>query len=160
ENFEAAFKKSFEPETNLDLSTDYHDGQLKWIPQPAWEDGKLHGDLSGDNSANYLFRTIQVASAQPLTLSLGSDDGIKVWLNGKEALSNKFTRSLAADQDEVTVQLQAGENKLLMKIVNASGDSGFYFKAGDGLPEKIRAILKIAAQERGKKQKIKLARYY
>jgi len=100
------------------------------------------------------FRTIQVDSAQPLTLSLGSDDGIKVWLNGKAVHTNKVTRSLAADQDKVTVQLQAGENKLLMKIVNATGGSGFYFNAGDGLPEKIRMILKIAAQERGKSRRL------
>src|SRR6266404_2762616 len=154
DSFSAVFKKSFEPETDLDLSRSYQEGKLKWNPQPAWEDGKLHGELSGgDNSANYVFRTIQVDSAQPLTLSLGSDDGIKVWLNGKAVHTNKVTRSLAADQDKVTVQLQAGENKLLMKIVNATGGSGFYFNAGDGLPEKIRMILKIAAQERGKKQK-------
>jgi len=160
DSFEAAFKKSFEPETDPDLSRTYQEGKLKWVPQPGWEDGKLHGELTGENSANYLFRTIKVDTARPLMLSLGSDDGIKVWINGKAIHLNKVTRALAADQDKVTIQLQAGENKVLMKIVNASGGSGFYFNAGDALPEKTRMILTIATQERGKKQKIKLARYY
>ena len=160
ENFGAAFTRAFEPETELDLSRSYQEGKLKWIPQPEWEDGKPHLGFSGENSANYVFRTIKVEEAQRLNLSLGSDDGIKVWVNGKAVHMNKVTRSLAPDQDKLTVQLQAGENKLLMKIVNATADSGFYFKAGDAMPEKLRTFVKIPAEERAKKQKIKLARYY
>jgi len=58
DSFKAAFKKAFEPEIEIDLSTSYPENELKWVSQPAWEDGKLHNDLKGENSATYLFRTI------------------------------------------------------------------------------------------------------
>ena len=160
ETFEAAFKKQFEPETEIDLSKTYQTNELKWEAQPGWEDGKLHNDLKGDNSATYLYRIIQADNAQALGLSLGSDDGIKVWVNGKEVLSKRVTRALAADQEKITVQLQPGENKLLMKIVNAGLASGFYFKTGDGLPEKIRGILDVKSQQRTPEQTAELATYY
>ncbi len=160
ENFDGAFRQAFEPESEIDLSKTYHNNELKWIAQPGWEDGKLHNDLTGENSATYLFRTITAEHEGSLGLSLGSDDAIKVWVNGAEVLSKKVNRGLAADQDKITVQIKPGENKLLMKIINAGAGSGFYFKPGDGLPEKIRSIVKVAVPERSEEQKTELATYY
>jgi len=160
ENFDGAFRQAFEPENEIELTNSYGKNELKWVAQPSWEDGKLHNDLEGENSATYLFRTITAEHEGSLALSLGSDDAIKVWVNGTEALSKKVNRALAADQEKITVQIKPGENKLLMKIVNAGAGSGFYFKPGDGLPEKIRAIVKVAASERTEEQKTDLATYY
>jgi hypothetical protein len=160
ENFDGAFRQAFEPESEIDLTKSYGKNELKWKAQPSWEDGKLHNDLTGENSATYLFRTITAEHEGSLALSLGSDDGIKVWVNGAEALSKKVNRALAADQDKITVQIKPGENKLLMKIVNAAAGSGFYFKPGDGLPDKIRSIVKVPVSERSEEQKTELATYY
>ena len=38
----------------------------------------------GDVAANFLYRTIEVAEWQTITASFGSDDAIKVYLNGKQ----------------------------------------------------------------------------
>lgn len=126
-SFEEAYKQEFTPEKAVDLAAAYEEGKLKWIARPEWKDATIHNTLSGDNSANYLFRVIDSPIEQKVSLSLGRDDAIKVWLNGKEVLANFVSGGVAAGQDNVSVSLKQGRNELLMKIVNGSGPSGFYF---------------------------------
>ena len=45
----------------------------------------------------------------PVTLSFGSDDAIKVWLNGEPVLANKLIRVVAPDQERATVDLRGQE---------------------------------------------------
>jgi len=117
------------PESSVDLAATYLDGMLKWTPQPDWKDATIHNTLTGDNSANYLFRAIDSSDDQAVSLSLGRDDAIKVWLNGQPVLANLTAGGVAAGQDNVSVRLKKGRNELLMKIVNRGGPSGFYFSA-------------------------------
>lgn len=160
-NFEKAFNQKNDPEKKVDLKKTYSKGKLKWTPQPTWTDGKVHNTLKGNNSANYLFRTIEVPLATPLEISLGRDDAIKVWLNGKSVLSKKVMGGAAADQDKVKLALKAGNNELLVKIVNAAGPSGFYFKAKDTTPPKnIQTILALSEADRKEKQKQELLKWY
>jgi hypothetical protein len=157
-SFDAAYDTAFEPEKEIDLSrTNAPDG-LKWTPQPDYKDGAVHNGFKGTNSDTYLYRTIQASSARSLKLFLGSDDAIKVWLNGQNVLTNKVQRGAAADQEQVDVQLLKGENKLLLKIVNGAADSGFYFQAG--VPSNMLVVLKIPAKDRKDDQKTDLAKYY
>ncbi|HUG19702.1 MAG TPA: DUF1549 domain-containing protein, partial [Planctomycetaceae bacterium] len=129
ENFDKAYDQAFPPEKKVDLAQTFLDDKVKWVPRPEWTDGTVHNTLTGDNSANYLFRTIEIPTAGPLEISLGRDDAIRVWLNGKPVLNQKVTGAAAPDQDKVTLALTAGRNELLVKIVNAGGPTGFYFKA-------------------------------
>jgi hypothetical protein len=162
DSFDAAYDTIFGPERSavgngaprgvaghkLDLHETYLKGKLQWTPHPEWDDGKPH-DLTGENSATYLYRIIRSDRPTPLTLSLGSDDAIKVWLNGVLVTANKVTRAVAPDEERPTVMLQPGENVLLMKIVNGGGPTGFYFKAAEaGIPGKILALLKTPAGQR------------
>ena len=127
DTFDKAYATAFPPEKKVDLTNTFLEGKLKWVPRPEWKDGVVHNTLSGGNSANYLFRTIEAAIAGPLEVSLGRDDAIRVWLNGKSVLAKKVTGAAAADQDKVKLALKAGRNELLMKIVNAGGPSGILF---------------------------------
>lgn len=122
-----AFSKAFGPESDSDLAKTYQEGALKWVEQASWQDGQTH-ELTGENSATYLRRTIHAREARFVRLSIGSDDGVQVWLNGRKVLSKDVARGVGADQDLVTVRLAAGENRLLLKINNGQGPSGFYFK--------------------------------
>jgi hypothetical protein len=135
----AAFEQSFEPEAKVDLDATYLDGALKWTEQKDWIDGTVHNTLTGDNAANYLYRVIESPVEQMVALSLGSDDAIKVWVNGKPVLANLIGRGAAPDQERVQVALQSGRNEILLKIVNGGGPSGFYFTAtpmaSEPLPE-------------------------
>ncbi len=157
-SFAAAYKQAFPPEKKVDLQR--AEGELRWVPQPTWKDGQVHNTLSGDNSANYLFRTIEVATKGPLEISLGRDDAIKVWLNGKSVLAKEVSGAAAPDQDKVTLQLNAGRNELLVKIVNGGGPSGFYFSTRPTIPANIQAILKVAAEKRNDKQRQELTKWF
>ncbi|MFK7777134.1 MAG: DUF1549 and DUF1553 domain-containing protein, partial [Gimesia sp.] len=159
--FEQAFNQRNQPEKKVDLKKVYTKAKLKWTPQPTWEDGKIHNTLKGDNSANYLFRTIEVPAAGPLDISLGKDDAIKIWLNGKSVFSKKVMGGVVADQDQVKLTLKAGKNELLIKIINATGPSGFYFKAKDTTPPKnIQTIYALSGDKRNDKQQQELLKWY
>ncbi len=159
-SFDTAFDTEFDPEKKVDLAKSYNGGKLIWASHPDWIDGKIH-PLDSENSAYYLVRTIHTAHAMPLPLSIGSDDGVKVWLNGKLLLANKVTRAAAPDQEKIIVSLTAGENTLLIKIVNGGGIGGFYFNVGEStLPESVQSILKIAASARTAAQLKQIRDYY
>ncbi len=160
ESYAAAFNTAFPPETEVELGRTYAEGKLKWTPRPDWADGVVHGDLMGENAAHYLFRVLTADRAQSLSLSLGSDDAIKLWINGKEVLAHDVQRGVAPDQEKVTIDLRAGENRLLMKIVNAAAGSGFYFSPGTGVPENILAIVKTPTVGRKPEQETELGKYY
>jgi hypothetical protein len=161
QNFDSTFKKAFAPEKEINLTNTYQKGKLKWTAHPEWEDGQVHNGLTQAGSAAvYLYRTITVSTVQSLTMSFGSDDAIKAWVNGKEVLSHFVSRGALADQDNATVQLKAGENKLLLKIVNNVGECGFYFKTSTGAPDNILTLLKINDAQRTAAQKRELAKYY
>eukprot|EP00913_Durusdinium_trenchii_P022820 g21424.t1 len=160
-SFDAAFQQTFGPETKVDLKKTYNNGRLRWRRQPKWVDGKVHNTLTGTNAANYLFRVVNSPVAQKIGLSLGSDDAIRVWVNGVEILSKKVGRAAAADQEKVQLPLKKGRNELLMKIVNGGGPSGFYFKASlNGLSPQVAAILKIPESKWNAKQRQQVLTWY
>jgi hypothetical protein len=58
-----------------------------------------------------------------LTLTLGSDDQVKVYLNGKEIHSNDEGRALEKDEDSVPgLSMKKGLNVLVVKVVNEEED--------------------------------------
>ncbi len=157
-NFDEAHSKAFIIETDVDLEKTY--GKLKWELAENFVDGKVH-NLSGGNSATYLYRTIQSGAARELELSLGTDDSFKLWINGKLITDKKITRGVAPDQDKVRVSLVRGENKLLFKIANGGGGYGFYFKTQSvPFPSPVVAAIQRAAAERSHEQTVTLAEYY
>ena len=157
-NFEQAHAKAFPPEQKVDLKESY-DG-LKWVTAKTLVDGKLH-TLTGQNCATYLFRTITAARPRKLVVSLGSDDSFKLWINGKLILDKKVSRAVAPDQDKATLDLLAGENRLLLKIANGGGGYGFFFRTlQSSLPAPVLAALKVPATKRSAAQKTVIAIYF
>jgi hypothetical protein len=66
-------------------------------------------------------------------LMVGSDDYIKVWINGKLVHTYKAgSRAGEADQDSVSgINLNKGENRIVVKCVNALGAWNFYLRFAD-----------------------------
>jgi len=54
-------------------------------------------------------------------LLLGSDDGVKAWLNGVVVHGNNVDRGLIIDQDMAPIELKQGPNELLLKITQGGG---------------------------------------
>jgi hypothetical protein len=80
----------------------------------AFEKAKAKGPYT--KCAVYLRATLEVPDATDAQLQLGSDDGIKVWINDKEVFANPVCRPLAIGQDKTKVHLDKGVNSLLVKI--------------------------------------------
>jgi hypothetical protein len=53
---------------------------------------------------------------------MGSDDGLKVWLNGRVVHANNAVRPCSPGQDKVKVKLKAGANDLLLKVTQGGGE--------------------------------------
>lgn len=91
---------------------------VKWHPQKSWDDVLAFDDLTGPKDAAIAcaFTKVSRAAAGQALLSVGSGDGIRVWLNGKLVLSRDGLRSLTPDEDQVEVDMKAGDNALLIKV--------------------------------------------
>ena len=162
-NLKEAFNREFGPEKSADLKAAFLDGKFSWKPRPEFKDGKVH-NLEGEVAAVYLRRTLTADSARKITFYVGSDDAIRVWLNGKEILSREVNRAAAPNQDEATGELVAGENQVLLKVVNGGGAFAFYFStdrdAGDERLAKLREWVKLPVSERKPDQIASLRRTF
>jgi hypothetical protein len=148
-SFRAAHDTAFAPERGDDVA---------WTPRPDWRDGVVHAEFTAPNAAHYLRRDIDAAAAGPLTLSFGSDDSIKAWVNEHEVLAALTSRAAAADQERVTADLTAGTNTLLVKIVNGGGPSGFWFRAEEhDLPRDVVFALPVPEADRSADQRAAVA---
>jgi len=75
-------------------------------------------------AAIYMETEIWSEEEQTVRLEMGSNDGIKAWLNGQVVHVNDASRAVTAGEDVKEVTLQKGKNTLLMKIVNEGGGWG------------------------------------
>ena len=149
-----AFYQVYEPETknvNTNDTFEVNGETLKWEKQTHWIDGQVHNDIVGENSATYLFRNIASVTQQRAQLYIGSNDALKVWMNGTEVLSKNVQRDAEANQEQLQVQLKPGNNTLLLKVVNYSGLSGFYFRIETDAPMIPADIVEIAEMPRGER---------
>lgn len=132
-----SFETSFEPEKEIDLTKTYNDGKLKWQVKPEWKDGVVNYFERINNSINYLYKKITVPRDTILKVYLGSDDGIRVWLNNEKILEHDDNRGAAQNQEIVDLNLKAGDNHFLMKVNNNNGPTAFYFSLVEMDPKDI-----------------------
>ena len=78
-----------------------------------------------ENSVAYAYAEIETASDSPELLAIGSDDAVRVWVNGQLAHDHWVMRALRADSDLVPITLQKGKNRLLIKVLNAKAGWGY-----------------------------------
>ncbi|MBI2624650.1 hypothetical protein HYW67_04185 [Candidatus Parcubacteria bacterium] len=90
-------------------------------------------DLNGiygtqSNVVAYAVTYVMNTTGAPITgqLRLGSDDGIKAYVNGAKIHDNHIHRSAARDQDRPAVTLNPGLNTILLKIDQGGSGWGFY----------------------------------
>lgn len=83
--------------------------------------------FGGKQCVAYAGCAIHVKAAQTVRLEMGSDDGIKAWLNGKLVHQNNTARAALPYTDAVDISLNPGWNGLLLKITQ--NDSPWEFCA-------------------------------
>jgi len=129
------------PDTSGDLNAKLPDGRPLWTPQQGLSDGKLGRIPTGPGKiALGLFRTIRAQRAVRLTIGVGGGDHLEVWLNGRRVASGDTHLSSGRygtgrrydntriDQLLVTLDLQPGENRLLLRVTLGS-DPSFHFSS-------------------------------
>lgn len=117
--------------------------------QPPWRfDLRLVDNspvpLGDGTNVFYVGRTIYSPTARTLDLSLGSDDGFRLFVNDAEAASRNTERGVAPDQDAAKISLRPGANSVVLKVVNTGGASGYFHAAKprtDDLPRDFLAAL-------------------
>lgn len=77
----------------------------------------------------YAWAEIDVPEVTPLLLGIGSDDAVKVWLNGQLIHENWTVRGVTKDEDIVPVSLRKGVNQILFKVQNSTHRWGFSCRA-------------------------------
>ncbi|NOY82815.1 MAG: HEAT repeat domain-containing protein [Kiritimatiellaeota bacterium] len=77
--------------------------------------------LKGDNRVAYLRSWVWSPDSMAVRLEIGSDDGIRVWLNDGVVLAQNVNRGLARGQDRIDVRFRSGWNRLLLKVTQGSG---------------------------------------
>lgn len=102
-----------------------------------------------DNKAAYAAVSIKSDKAQEAAFFLGSDDGAKVWVNGKLAWKTPPLdgRGFTAREDKFRARLKKGANSVLVKIENGMGGWQFALEAHDARSAKAIAA-KDAAMEK------------
>lgn len=112
-------------------------GNRSWTPGKLESTGKDNiqnmlnkiGISTSDINKHVAYGSVILTSPrkQQTTMFAGSDDAVKVWLNGKLVHSNPVNRSSSNYQDYFPVTLKQGRNKLLVAVFENSGDwSGFF----------------------------------
>ncbi|MFN0060771.1 MAG: PSD1 and planctomycete cytochrome C domain-containing protein [Planctomycetota bacterium] len=128
---DGAFARDYGPEAKpRPLDTELV-APLAWTERNDLVDAISQRLFDLPTSATYLARRIDAATPRTLRAHVGSDDALKVFLNGALVHQNLVDRGLEQSPDVVVLNLPAGENWLLLKIVNNAGQSGFSFRIFD-----------------------------
>ncbi|MCA0447831.1 MAG: hypothetical protein LCH54_16555 [Bacteroidetes bacterium] len=130
-------KKDFNVKSlNTIIFGDNFSGQLKhltgldWIPIER-PDSILEFNqmLKPDsNGVVYFLERVDCKNDETRFLSIGSDDGVQVWVNGDSLLFSHKGRRVLPFDDVVQVKLKKGSNIVLFKIDQTSGGWGLYRK--------------------------------
>ncbi len=119
----------------VDLGATYESaaspGPVSWRSIETFGDG-VANDLSlfprNDWITCYAYRRIDSPVERRLSVGLGSDDTLAVFLNGAKLLDRDVLRSLTPNEDRIELPLREGANDLLLKVTNAAGGFAFWFE--------------------------------
>jgi len=111
------FDTPFPPEQPDAQSVEWRKHPVNDDPNLAWSID-LRATMAGNNRAAYLKTRVYSPSDQRVRLDVGSDDGIKAWLNGELVHRNNVPRGVSPGEDKIEVSLKKGRNTLLLKVTN------------------------------------------
>jgi len=118
-------------EPNIDLGATYKvgDAELTWqrkdMSNPAGVCDLTQAYGMPTNQVAYAYTKITVPEAIDVVVRMGSDDGIKLWVNGEVVHDHDVDRPCKIDEDSAAAKLKAGENTLLVKISQGGGGWNF-----------------------------------
>ncbi len=133
------FEKQYPPEQEIDLSGVY-DGKGQKVRWANYTEGETSNLLPfvepNQNVVIYALTYIISPDDREVVFRIGSDDGIKIWLNDSLVYDNDVYRQLEIDSDVFPVRLKRGKNRVLIKLIQGTLDCGFHLRVtnSDGNP--------------------------
>ena len=126
----------YPPEREIKLDAKYEGvdaQQVSWVLKQTPARGRfdLYDFDPYEMVVVYALTYVYSPRAATVPFLLGSDDGVKVFLNGKEIHRYLAVRVAAPDQDRIPLALKEGWNVLLLKIENNYGGYNFYARIID-----------------------------
>jgi len=118
-------------EPNVDLNATYtiDDKPVTWM---VYESPDASGivDLMSifgirDHVCAYAYTEITVSEETEAVVRMGSDDGIKAWVNGEVIHENNVDRGTLLDQDQAPAKFRTGKNTILVQISQNAGGWDF-----------------------------------
>ena len=78
-----------------------------------------------DYVSAYAFAVVVSDAPKQALLGIGSDDALKVWVNGKLVHKNWMARGVVVDNDVIPVSLNKGKNEILLEVQDMAGGWAF-----------------------------------
>lgn len=103
----------------IDLAATRPDGTPVWsTTAEGFNDGTAH-NLNGKTCATYFYRAIDSPTARTMDLALDNRNAVRLWVNGRLVLDKEAQRGeVGAHPAPVTIELRAGENTIVVKVVD------------------------------------------
>ncbi len=140
--YDLGFEKAFPPEKECRAGgvvpagpyTGLGGRPVRWIEAKADTSGYV--DLrsllgGGAHRVAYAATRAVAPAAREVLFSMGGDDGLAVWVNGREVWRNHVHRGYAADDDRFVADVEKGENEIVVKVDQYIAGWGFSLRVND-----------------------------
>lgn len=128
---------AYPPERTIDLGATYDgvNGPVGWNTISAGEGrgfvNLLHHFTPTDWVTIYALTYLHTERAMDAELRVGSNDSVKVWLDGKSVWDFGGERGAVFDDDVIPVRLEPGWTPVLLKVSQSGNKWGFFFRVTD-----------------------------
>lgn len=92
--------------------------------------GQIDLGPGGDVNNHCAYAVINAKAKKAIndaTARVGSDDSVKVWVNGEEVHRNAVNRGAGDFQDTFNVDLKSGDNVIMVKVCECGGGWSMFF---------------------------------
>lgn len=110
----------------VDVPLDLHVGD-----DPDWQ----------DEATAYVYGQVHARQATSLPVTMGSDDGLRFWLNGELLVDIDVPRGLDPEAHRLTLELEPGVNHVLAKITEGNGGWQFQMNTRQALDPLVDTAL-------------------
>lgn len=96
--------------------------------------------------ASYLYTTVIADEDYSAQVSMGSDDGLRFWLNGKLLVDADEQRGLDPESHKIKLDLKKGVNHILVKVSQGPADFDYQINTRQPLDAYSQALLDYALE--------------
>jgi hypothetical protein len=127
--YNITFEQVIGPENGPDLTRVYEQDtpfKYRWRLHPEWKDGQSLELKLPANSSMYFYRIAKASEAGTVEFTVGTGDGLGVWVNKQEVLKRFEVGN--PNTELVTAVFRKGSNEILLKVYNKDSASELYFE--------------------------------